>query len=224
MPLHEDNLNNNAYSRSDINLPIKQLDTFKRKLEKDFFSEVSVSAFSSTETQSNLLVEFQSNLSLAETIYYLSLRKSDGDHQGSLGCKDANPFSIAIAQLKDNNSLEIDIEEVCILLKDTSIIIKKIYEQSIPEQLENILEELTEHYFDLSGKKHEVPFEIYIPVFEEAPLQHSNNLLNIRSGNSAKASDFLGFWGLYFDSVDDAIIYDVANKSLVQGDLFMLNH
>jgi hypothetical protein len=160
---------------------------------------------------------------LAETIYYLNLRKVDRE-SGTANKRDTNPFSHAITQLKNHNPLEIDIEEVSILLKDTSIIIKKIYAQSIPEQLENILSEITDHHFNLSQTLNEVPFEIYIPVFEEGPLQDDETLMNIRSGNNASATDFFGYWGLYYDSEDDAIIYDLANRTLVKGDLFMLNH
>jgi len=33
-------------------------------------------------------------------------------------------------------------------------------------------------------------------------------------------NDYFGFWGLYFDSEDNAMMYDVKNKSLIQADLF----
>jgi hypothetical protein len=69
----------------------------------------------------------------------------------------------------------------------------------------------------------ETPYEIYIPVFEEDHFENDTKLKNIRIGNNNK-KDYFEYWGLYFDSEKDAVIYDLKNKSIIFGDLFMLNH
>ncbi|MBT8181380.1 MAG: hypothetical protein KJO53_07310, partial [Eudoraea sp.] len=132
-------------------------------------------------------------------------------------------FSRALKKLNKLNSRRIDIEELSIFAKDCSIIIKNIFENSIEEQLRQILQTIAEHYVYFSKRLTETPYEIYIPVFEEDLFENESKLKNIRAGNNKK-KDYFKYWGLYFESEKDALIYDLKNKSIIYGDLFMLNH
>ena len=61
-----------------------------------------------------------------------------------------------------------------------------------------------------------------MPVFEESLLENDTTLMNIRSGNN-DVKDYFKYWGLYFYTEDDALIYDLKNTSIISGDLQMLN-
>lgn len=223
MPLHTNSFKKNLNPRVDNNCQVIGIEDFEKSLAKYFFSEVDVKVYSFTDIEAHLNIEFQNNLTLSEILFFLNKHIwQDGKDKTIL--KNVNPFLKALQALKDKNAFSIDIEEISILLEDTSIVIKKIYPQSIPNQLENILKEITENHFRLTRNSNEVPFEIFIPVFEEGPLEKNDTLENIRTGSNSSANDYFGYWGLYFDSEVDAVIYDLENKSMIYGDLFMLNH
>ncbi|MFT4831956.1 MAG: hypothetical protein ACI815_001607 [Psychroserpens sp.] len=223
MPLHTESFKNNLKPIVDNNYQIIGLDTFEKSLAKYFFSEVAVNIYSTNHEDAFLNIEFQNNLTLSEVLYFLNTHTWEHEEDMSV-LTNINPFLRALQALKTQNFTTIDIEEISIILKDTTIVIKKIYSQSIPTQLENILKKITDHHFMLTRNSKEVPFEVFIPVFEEGPLEGNGNLENIRTGNNSSTNDYFGYWGLYYDSEADAIIYDLENKSMVYGDLLMLNH
>lgn len=223
MPIHQDKFRDNLGFKFDSDLKLKGLNAFQRSLERDFFSEVNIRHRSSSETESGLIIELEGNFGLHEILYHLKnetwgnmLKKEETGHCMS-------PFLRTLHELRELNQLHIDIEEFSFFLKDTAIIVNKIYEQSIPDQLETILTSIAEHYVYFTKELTEIPYEIYIPVFEESLLENDTTLANIRTGNNT-ANDYFSFWGLYFDSEDDAVIYDLADRSIVYGDLYMLNH
>jgi hypothetical protein len=49
-------------------------------------------------------------------------------------------------------------------------------------------------------------------------------MLSNQRAEKISNKDYFSFWGLYFDSEEDAVIYDLSNKSFISGDLYMLNH
>ena len=221
MPLYIESFKNYLKPEIDSNYGINGMDIFEKSLAKYFYSDVAVTIYSSNYEEACLNIEFQNNLTLSEVLYFLNTHKWEKDN---CVLTNVNPFLKALQALQDLNTSSIDIEEISILLKDTSIIIKKIYSQSITSQLENILKEITDHHFILTKNSKEVPFEMFIPVFEEGPLEGNGNLENIRSGHTRSITAYFGYWGLYYDSETDAVIYDLESKSMVYGDLFMLNH
>ncbi|MEL6917289.1 MAG: hypothetical protein AAFO99_06120 [Bacteroidota bacterium] len=223
MPIHQDSFKNNLHFQFNKDLNIAGLDSFKKNLEKDFFSEVTIRHRSSGGTNRSLIIELDCNFGLHEILHYMKngswghmLKNDDTLEESSL-------FSRSLLQLKELNCFDIDVDEFSIFLNDTSVIINKIYEQSIPEQLEHILTKVAEHYVHLTNGLTEIPFEIYVPVFEEGLLENDTTLANIRTANNSQ-KDYFNYWGLYFDSEDDAVIYDLAKKTIVPGDLYMLNH
>lgn len=223
MPKKQVNFRDNLRIKLDDNPQIKGLVDFKKSLEKDYFSDVSVRNCSSDTARENLVIEMDCNFKLVEILSHLQKGTWGSMCSEQKSWSKSSPFSRALRELNNLNSRQIDIEELSIFTIDCSIIIKNIFENSIEEQLRQILKTIAQHYVYFSKRLSETPYEIYIPVFEEDLFENESKLKNIRTGNNNK-KDYFQFWGLYFDSEKDALIYDLKNKSIIYGDLYMLNH
>ncbi len=217
MPLHYDSFKNNPLEGFNGDLNIDGLETFKKCLERYFFAEVTVRNCSPLTTSVQLAIELDCNLSLVEMLFHFN--------KGTWGNfrQDTCSFGELIRQLVTENDVHVDAEEVTLFFKDTTIVINKIYDYSIAEQLESIFTHLGKHYVHLSKGLTETPYEIYIPVFEECTYANDTLLRNIGAGKHSK-KDYFKYWGLYCDSEEDAVIYDLKNSKIEYGDLFMLNH
>lgn len=214
---NNDNFNN--FSRVGFNnsLEIKGLDYFIKNLEKHFFSEVTLRNCSPTTANVSLVVELDCNFELLETLYHF-----ENGSWGNFQCPETS-FIGALDHLKKCNDFEIEVEEFSLFFKDTSIIANRIYEHSISEQLENVFHKLNEHAINFTKGFTEIPYEIYVPVFEDNLMENEDTLLmNIKSGNNS-AQDYFSFWGLYYYSEEDAVVYDLKNKGIINGNLQMLN-
>ncbi|WP_411030967.1 hypothetical protein [Spongiimicrobium sp. 3-5] len=222
MPIPKDSSEERMRLEFDNKLKIAGLDTFKKSLEKGFFSEVTIHCSASEESIGNLIVELDCNFGLHEILYHMESGTWGNTSQEEYNTDNSSLFLQALTALKKKNEMVLDVEELSIFLKDTTIIINKIFDQSIPYQLENILSKLAEHYVHFTKGLTEIPFEIYVPVFEEGPLGNDTTLLDIESDNNNE-NDFFKYWGLYFYSEDDAVVYELAKRSIVMGDLYMLN-
>ncbi len=198
------------------------LDRFRQKLEKIFFANVSVRNCSSNKDCIKLVIELNCNYGLGEAFFFLKnvmVRKTLGKRTDRI----ASAVSRAFKKFQDLNKEVIDIEELSIYLNETSIIVKRIYQNSLEDQLKDILQALTEHHMHFTKQFTEIPSEIYIPVFEEDNLEGDENIIDIVANNNPNAN-YLKHWGVYFDSEDDVVIYDLENTSLIYGDLDLLNH
>lgn len=216
MPLDNDNFNNFSRVGFNKNLEIDGLDRFTKNLEKHFFSEVTVRNCSASTDSINLVVELDCNFGLLEALHHF-----ENDTWGNFKSQE-NSFAGAFDQLKECNALPIEVEEFSLFLQDTSIIVNRIYNQSISQQLENILTKINEHYIHFTKGLTEIPFEIYIPVFEDQMENEHTLLKDIKSGNNNE-QDYFSFWGLYYYSEDDAVVYDLKNQCIIEGNLQMLN-
>lgn len=224
MPIYTDSFNDYLGFDMDSNIEIKALDHFKESLERYLLSEVSVRKCSSQDGSCSLVIGVYFNFTLFEMASCLKYQNAiQQENICDPNGGNSTVFFNALSKLYRENSIGLDIMELSIHLKNTSITIEKIYEQSIPDQLQNLLNTLEEHQANLCSKKFEVPYEIYIPVIEEAQSELEHTLQNNSMGQRC-SSDYFGYWGLYYESEEDAVIYDLANKSIEKGDLFMLNH
>jgi hypothetical protein len=213
---NQENFKNNSsvgFNKKDY---IEGLGSFKKHLEKYFFSQVVVRDVSTESTSTKLVLELSCNFGLTEMLHHLNLGT-----WGNFGSKE-NSFRHLLETLRGRNDQYLEVEEFAIFLKDTSIIINKIYDESIPQQLEEILQAVSKNYVHFTRGLTEIPYEIYIPVFEESLLEDDNTLMNIKSGNT-QVKDYFKYWGLYFYTEDDALIYDLKNTAIISGDLQMLN-
>ena len=222
MSMHRECFSRNLEVILDNDPNIKGIAEFKSQLERDYFGEVQVRNCRTKPDQVNLIIELDSNFSFREIIFFLK-NKDWGNRNGQCTGIDITNFSKAINNLRTVNDLAIDVEEFSLFLTDSSIIIKKIYHNSIEEQISKLLDYLVEHYGSITKNQTETPYEVYIPVFEEDLLQNDVKIMAIEQGQNDK-TDYFGFWGLYFESEDDAVIYELSNKRIITGELLMLNH
>lgn len=217
MPLYYDSFKNSPLEGFNGDLNIEGLEIFKRSLERHFFSRVTVRNCSLVKTSVLLAIELDCELSLVEMLFHFN-KGTWGNFQ--LG---KSSFAKLLRQLVTENDVHVDAEEITFTFKDTTIVINKIYKNSIAEQLENIFMQIGKHYVHFSKGLMETPYEIYIPVFEESTHANDTLLRNIEAANHSK-KDYFKYWGLYCESEEDAVIYDLKNSRIEKGDLFMLNH
>ena len=193
---------------------IENLDVFKKNIEKHFFSKVDIRNSSNDTTGIKLVIDIHCKLNIIETLHHFNIGS-----WGNFECT-TNSLAASLKTLQDCNVINIEIEELSIFLKDTSIIINTVYKQSIPEQLENILKKIKDHYVYFTNGLSQTPYEIYIPVFEgNVNENNSSFILDIITDEN----DFYCFWGLYFRGKEDAVIYDLKALELVSEKLQMLN-
>ena len=118
-----------------------------------------------------------------------------------------------------NKTKNLDIEELTLFFKDTSVVIKRLYNCSIPEQLDNILTEIANHYVFFTKGLTERPYEIFVPVFEDK-LQHvSKDDSQKKINTQLSPKTYFEYWGIYLDSEDEALIYDLNKNSFIPANL-----
>lgn len=212
MPFNPKEFNNNLLTRSTKTASFSGLNTFIKNLEKHFFSKILIREDSSNYNKINLVIELNCSLTLWELIHQYDT--------GNWGTFNQLKYSLSyeINRLERINDIPIDVDEFSIVLKDTTVIIDKIYNQSIGEQLDHILRELGMHYMQYTKGYSEVPYEIFVAVFVENPKQIELNLVN-----SNETQNYKNYWAMYFDSEIDAVIYDVQKSIFLFEDLYMLN-
>jgi len=214
MPLIPGDFNNSQPIRTIKDDSFRGLSKFIKNLEKHFFSEITVKENSSNDEKLSLVLELNCNMTLSEMILHYD--------KGNWGTFSQSKYSLSeeIKLLERNNNMQIDVDEFSLVLKDTAVIIDKIYNQSISEQLDQIYDELGKQYTQYTKGQIEVPYEIFVAVFEEDLLQNEMALPLTK-----KTQNYLNFWALYFESENDAVIYDVISSKIIYNeDLYMLNH
>lgn len=212
MPFNPEEFNNYLPTRSTKTSSFSGSNTFAKNLEKHFFSKISVRENSSNCDKINLVIELNCDLTLWELIHQYDT--------GNWGTFNQSRYSLSneINTLERINDIPIDVDEFSIILKDTTVIIDKIYNRSIGEQLDHILHELSLHYMQYTKGYSEVPYEIFVAVFVENSMQNELSLVN-----SKKTQNYKSFWAMYFESEIDAVIYDLQKSTFLYEDLYMLN-
>lgn len=198
------------------------LSLFKKRLEQLFFSDVVIRNSNCRTDAAKLIIEVSCNFNLWQGMSHL---KSGIWAQFSRTADRSvvtSEFYHLVIQLQEQNDFPIEVEEFSIIFENCNVIINQIYDCSIPEQLDSILTELANHYPRLTKNLQEVPYEIFIPVFEETtnPDVFSETLVPHVLTNTD--IDYFNYWGLYFNSEKDATIYDVNEKNITGGELNML--
>jgi hypothetical protein len=228
--MNGDNFRKNLKLKLDHNPALQGLESFTRRLEKDYFARVAVRNCNSENEQFqpevhtySLVIEMECNFDLIEIFCYHEKgswgrpsrqKKSNGMAESA--------FNEAFLEFRTLNSFEIDVEELSLVCKDTAIVIKKLYSQSVSQQFGQILQTLAAHYVYFTRDLTETPYEIYLPVFEEE-MTASNNIMSTVKRDSSSAQDYYSYWALYFESMADARIYDINRRTIISGDLHMFN-
>ena len=194
----------------DSNSGILGLEHYLQSLERNYFSNVTLRKYSTSENTVNMALDMVCPITFVEMLGHFN--------KGRWG-HDANShpaFEKSFRALTVQNKIYLDIEELTLFLSDTSIVIKKIYNCSIPEQLHNILTEIANHYVFLTKGLTERPYEIFVPVFEDK-IQNSHLIEKPSFEESPK--NYFEYWGIYMDSEDEALIYDLKKNSFIPADL-----
>ncbi|MBT8187388.1 MAG: hypothetical protein HKP38_01445 [Croceitalea sp.] len=216
-----DNETNSDFpNRGNTTTELIGLDHFKKDLERDFYSNATIRCQYVTENKLNLYIDLSCNFGLIESLFHLNNGNWGSYYTASSKESALSPFHTSLYTLAEENQKLIDIEELSLTLKDTTITIAKIFDQSIPDQLSNILSTLSSHFVHFTKGISEMPYEIFVPVFEE----NKHIILDAEGLNQRSKMDFFDFWGLYFESKNDPVIYDLKTKKIIEkSDFFFLN-
>ncbi len=222
MPFNLDNFKNQPPIVVIQDDDISGLFLFKKRLEQLFFSDIIIRKSDSLGKSHKMIIEVSCNFSLWEGMSNLKAGIWAQFRKSSNKAYAGSEFYKLITQLKEKNSFPIEVEEFSIIFQDCNIIINQIHEDSIPEQLDVILTRLARHYKNLTQGQ-EVPYEIFIPVFEEDTKSDNSSESFFPKVNTNKKPNYFDYWGLYFTSEDDAVIYDFKMQSIILAELNMLN-
>lgn len=196
---------------------INGLDQFRKKMEKEFFCDCNIKKFAVQGKGMRLVIEVNANFNLLEAVFHKKNRQLH--HMRITGDKhqlEALTINEAFFELQEKNPFPIDIEELVVNLMDVSFIISKIYDNSISEEIGNLFDEICNHYVYFSKELEDIPYEVFIPILSEEQLGH--HLLP-----TAPTNDYFKYWGVYFNGNSNADIYNLQSRSIMDGDVFVLN-
>jgi len=149
------------------NISPYSLETFRKELEKEYFGEVNIEIINCDELGSDLFIDIQWNFSLFEFLNQLRKRNIGQVNRINIDDFQEVAFSNAFEHLRTQNVRPIGLEELHFSLSDCEINIRKIYPNSIEDQLGNIYKMLARHYMNYTYEQSRKPSEIFIPVYEE---------------------------------------------------------
>ncbi len=197
----------------------KGLDALKRSLERDFFAETTIAIHPNSATKVDLVIHLDCNFGLTESLFHLN-NGNWGNFQYSIsGSVCTSPFHSGLLELKNENGVVFEIKELSFHLRDTSIIISRLPNCEIQDNLESILDAVSANFVHFTKGLTKMPYEIFVPVYEE-----TENCFSCSERKHNKKPDYLEFWGLYFEDEADSSIYDVQNKTIIeQSSFFLLN-
>lgn len=206
------------FSGAKIFEAVNGVDEFLKTLEREFFAEAKIQCnFNSAHNKADLILDLNFNFGLTEI-----LRHFNGGNWGNFAYPQESQahmsscFTKALEKLNAQNSHSLDIIEASFHYKDTSIVISRTSEFSIPKQIGAILSKISEHFVYFTKGLTEMPYEVFVPVYEGK----AQNVFEPKKNQSS----YFDFWGLYFeDNIHHRVmIYSLQNKELCHEDLFLL--
>lgn len=195
------------------------LDDFLKVLEKYFFATAKVQCkHDSKENSTDLVINLYHNFGIAECLRHFN----NGDWGGYNFAEESRSnisesLSKALKTLNEKSAYPTDISELSLHFKDTSIIVAKLYANSIPDQAGKILTAIGKHFVYFTKGLTEMPYEIFVPVFEDTSIRRNTPLMNTETS-------YFNYWGLYFDQGEDeheALIYSLHRKKFYEENIFL---
>ncbi|MBA6316525.1 hypothetical protein [Cellulophaga baltica] len=196
------------------------LNTFLLKIEKDFFCTVSIVNEDSFTTTNDLVLDVNFNFNLSEGLSILALGKLDG-HDLMLKNEKDSFFQKAFQKLRIASNNLFDIKELNLIFKDSTVVVYRIFENSIALELNKLIVEMHNSYVYFTKGLTQLPYEIHVPLLENNNFYTKNALVN-NSTIEENHKNYNSYWGLYFDSKVDSDIYDAQEKEIIYGKLIML--
>ncbi len=196
--------------------PLLGLDSFQKSLETIFFATSKITYKRDAGQIYHLTIDLNCNLNLINALFHSNMGNWGGLHNQD-NDYDQSPMEQVFFELHSVNAGCVDIAEIYINLRDTSLIITKINEQCICHLLDSLLLAVRENFVHFTNGLLEVPYEIFIPVFEfDNEKVYGENILPLK-----EIGGYFDYWGLYFLSRknQDPIIYDIKNQRFIDIDL-----
>ncbi|WP_318345413.1 hypothetical protein [Flagellimonas baculiformis] len=191
------------------------LDEFLKTIEKDFFAEVKIHFNYHKETKkTDMVLDLNFNFGITESLHFFTTGTWGGMTFPKKGHKVSSSFEHAFRELNAKNNFSLDIAETSLHFKDTSIIISRVYTHSVPQQIGNILLKASEHFVYYTKGLTEMPYEIFVPVYEYG----APDAFEPKKGKSS----YFDYWGLYFeDESHQVMIYSLDKRKFYEVDLFL---
>lgn len=192
------------------------LDDFINRLERDFFGTTRLNCkYDAKNNKVDMIIYIHLNFQLMDCLRHLN----NGDwlevaipKDNSIACN----LEKSLRELNAQNSIKFDISELSLHFEETTVIVSRLYERSIAKQMGEIISEIGNHFVYFTKGLTEMPYEIFVPVFEDDIPTTGNQPKKNKSG-------YFDYWGLYYDNEHQhqAMIYSLRKKKLYQEDLFL---
>lgn len=197
------------------------LEAFQKILERDFFAESTIDvSFNENLNCFDLIIDLNCNFSLTESLFHFNNGNwgsfKEINQNGSK--KSASQFHDYFEYLNEINYRKFDLKELSIHLSDTSIVIDRLYKMGIVEQLSVIMDSICSNFVHITRGLSEMPYEIFVPVYEEENINGLPLPLNTVKG----PEDYFKYWGLYFESSSKMQVYDYGSKKVISGDFHLI--
>ena len=213
MNLNSENNEYIPYVNWKPNYGVNGLNAYLKFIEHHYFSQVSLRNYTIKENEVNIALDMVCSITLMEMISHFNKSRWGNSLSNS-----QSPLKMGFDILMKKNTLNLDIDELTLFLKDTSIVIKKIGEKSVLHQFNNIIAELSNHHIYFTKGLTERPYEIFVPVFEDN-YQNEIDTDTLQIIENKKPQSYFDFWGIYLDSHDDALIYDLNKNIFIPAEL-----
>jgi len=198
---------------------IEGLDDFIKDLERYFFGTVKLKCkHNIVENRLDLVVDLHFNFSLSDCLNHFS----NGDWSNysiseESSCDMCAAMRNALEKLNEKSTYPADIMETSLHFTDTSIVISRLYPNSIAEHIGDIISTLSKHFVYFTKGLTEMPYEIFVPVFEDKTIQDHQNKMDTET-------NYHTYWGLYFENDQEeheAQIYYLSKKKFYEESIFL---
>src|SRR5690606_15091660 len=133
----------------------------------DFFTEAKINFnYDERSKKSDIVLDLNFNFGIAESMKFFKAGSWGGLVFPDPVQKVSSSFEKAFMELNSLNNNALDIYEISLHFKDTSIVISRLYAHSIPKEIGNILLKASEHFVYYTKGLTQMPYEIFVPVFE----------------------------------------------------------
>lgn len=196
------------------------LASLKRTLERDFFADASIDIHNIASDKIELVIHLKCNFGLTESLFHLNNGNWGNFPKKTSQGNKPSPFQSCIFEMASENDIFIEIKELSIHLKDTSLIVSKLTNYPIQDYLEGILTAISGNFVHFTKGLTQMPYEIFVPIYEE-----TSNSFQKAKANKKWLPSYLDFWGLYFEGEDESRVYDLKNQIMIEeNDFFLLNY
>ncbi|MEI6822946.1 MAG: hypothetical protein WCL51_13515 [Bacteroidota bacterium] len=202
-----------------------EIETFKKQISKDYTSFVKAIPTGRGGGAYQFIVDFIINLNAKDYFkiisVYLASKALDKIIDPILDRYIFVPLKNAYKELKKVNPI-LDCYQLKIEFLDTKIYIYSVYNDSLIENIDKILQELYTHFSDLIINEFgdEFPSEIHIPLLFHQFLEFQiyRPPLGMEESIIAKKEDFYKLWGLKYQYTHNSKIYDLINNCFIDGE------